>query len=137
MAKKKLQAELVAIADHAMTGEDKKISIIGIFDKLFVRTLPTTHARMSFVVTFSGEPRTTEDLVLRVVNPSGKDEFKADVKINFGENGKFNFISNFEGFPFNDTGSYTFVFDHNGEEVVSYTLDVIQVKDENTPRVAN
>ena len=32
----KIKAELVALADYAMTGEDKKLSVIGIFDKLFV-----------------------------------------------------------------------------------------------------
>ncbi len=137
MAKHKLHAELIALADYAMTGEDKKLSVIGIFDKLFVRNLPSNHARMSFVVTFVGEPRTEETLKLKIQSPAGKEDFSADVKVAFGENGRFNFISNFEGFPFNEVGTYSFVFEQDGKEVVNYGLDVIVVNDEQGRKVAN
>ncbi len=134
----KISTELVALADYAMTGEDKKLSVIGIFDKLFVRALPSNHARMSFVVTFLGEATTTEEVKLKVIAPSGKEDFSADVKLNFGENGKFNFVSNFEGFPINETGLYKLVFVQGKTEIVSYRLEVIQVKDESaTKKVAN
>lgn len=132
----KIHTELVALADYAMTGEDKKLSVIGIFDKLFVRSLPTNHAKMAFVVTFIGEPSTTLQATIRIVAPSGKEEFSAPVSLTFGENGKFNFISNFEGFPFGETGEYQFVFLDGKKEIVSYTLDVIMVKDDEK-RVAN
>ncbi|MEP7166854.1 MAG: hypothetical protein ABI758_02670 [Candidatus Woesebacteria bacterium] len=137
MAKTTITAELVALADYAMTGEDKKLSVIGIFDKLFVRQLPGSHARMSFVVTFIGPANTEEEVKLKIVAPSGKEDFAADVKLNFGENGKFNFVSNFEGFPFNEVGTYKFVFVEGKSEIVSYALDVIQVKDEGGKKVAN
>ncbi len=133
----KITTELVALADYAMTGEDKKLSVIGIFDKLFVRQLPSNHARMSFVVTFVGEARATEDVKLKIVTPSGKEDFTADVKLAFGENGKFNFVSNFEGFPIQEVGAYTLVFEQGKSKIVSYTLDVIQVKDDSGSKVAN
>lgn len=133
----KIKAELVALADYAMTGEDKKLSVIGIFDKLFVRQLPSNHARMSFVVTFVGMPNTSEEVKLKIIAPSDKESFSADVKLSFGENGKFNFVSNFEGFPIEETGSHRFVFADGKTEIVSYTLDVIQVKDESGKKVAN
>ncbi len=134
----KISTELIALADYAMTGEDKKLSVIGIFDKLFVRELPSNHARMSFVVTFLGTANTSEEVKLQVIAPSGKEDFSADVKLNFGENGKFNFVSNFEGFPINETGDYKLVFAQGKTEIVSYKLEVIQVKDEsNGKKVAN
>jgi hypothetical protein len=134
----KISTELIALADYAMTGEDKKLSVIGIFDKLFVRALPSNHARMSFVVTFVGTANTSEDVRLKVVTPSGKEDFGADVKLSFGENGKFNFVSNFEGFPITETGMYKLVFVQGKSEIVSYALEVIQVKDEsNGKKVAN
>jgi hypothetical protein len=137
MAKTHIRAELVALADYAMTGEDKKLSVIGIFDKLFIRQLPGNHARMSFVVTFVGASNTEDDVKLKIIAPSGKEDFAADVKLSFGENGKFNFVSNFEGFPFNEIGTYRFVFEDGKTEIVSYELDVIQVKDETGKKVAN
>jgi len=136
MAKDKVRVDLIALADYAMTSEDKKLSIIGIFDKIFVRTLPTTHARMAFVVTFVGEPNSEETLALRILGPSGNEEFNADVKISFGTNGRFNFVSNFEGFPVKEVGTYRFVFEQNKKEVASYPLEVLQVKEDGS-RVAN
>ncbi len=134
----KISTELIALADYAMTGEDKKLSVVGIFDKLFVRSLPSNHARMSFVVTFLGEANTSEDVKLKVMSPSGKEDFGADVKLSFGENGKFNFVSNFEGFPINETGAYHLVFEQGKTEIVSYKLEVIQVKDDSsTKKIAN
>lgn len=132
MAKDKIRAELVALADYATNTEDKKLCLLGIFDKLFVRNLPASHARLSFAVTLVGEPHTQEKMNLRIYSPSGKEEFTAEVNVNFGENRKSNLISNFEGFPIKETGTYRFVFEHDKKEVVSYGLDVIQVKDEST-----
>lgn len=134
---KKITSELIAICDYAMTSEDKKLSIVGIFDKVFVRTLPSNHARMAFVVTFAGEPQTTEELRLKILAPSGKEEFAAGIKVNFGENGKFNFVSNFEGFPFNEIGTYRLLFEKDSKEIVSHALDVIQIKEKDNKPVAN
>ncbi len=133
----KLRAELIALADYALTAEDKKLSVMGIFDKVFVRKLPASHPRLSFVVTLVGEPRSEEKLVMKVVAPSNKDVFKADANIRVGDNGKANMISNFEGFPFQEVGSYRFVVEKQGKEIAGYALDVIMVKDDAHSKVAN
>lgn len=123
-----IKTELVALADYAMTAEDEKLSVIGIFDKVFVRNLPTNHARLSFVVTFVGEPNTTEEVKLKIMSPSGKEAFVSDVKLNFGENGKFNFVSNFEGFPIKEAGAYQFGFVQGKIQLASYDLNAIEEK---------
>ena|SRR5258708_4850176 len=133
----KLHAELIALADYAMNAEDKKLSVIGIFDKVFVKALPSHHPRMSFVVTVAGEPRLREEMKMKVLSPSKKEAFTADVNVVLGENGKANLISNFEGFPFAESGTYTFLLEKSGKEVASYNLDVIQVKEDEGTRVAN
>ncbi|PWU22745.1 hypothetical protein C5B42_05130 [Candidatus Cerribacteria bacterium 'Amazon FNV 2010 28 9'] len=134
---KKITAELVALADYAMNAEDKKLSIIGIFDKLFVRTLPSHHPRMVFVTTLVSEPQTSANLVMRILTPSQQEDFKADVTVSFGENGKANLVSNFEGFPIKEIGEYRFLFEQNGKEIVGHTLTVIQLKEQDGKRVAN
>jgi hypothetical protein len=136
MAKTKITSELIAFADYAMMADDKKLSVIGIFDKVFVRTLPASQAKMAFVVVFVGEPQTEEKVTLKIMSPSKKEEFKAPVDLKFGENGKFNFVSNFEGFPFKEVGTHSFLFEKDDKTVVSHTLDVIMVK-EDEQRVAN
>lgn len=133
----KLHAELIAVADYAMNAEDKKLSVIGIFDKIFVKSVPSHHPRFSFVVTVSGDPRSHEDMKMKVMAPSGKEAFSADVHVVLGENGKANLISNFEGFPLTEIGRYAFALEKDKKNVASYELDVIQVKEEEGKRVAN
>lgn len=133
----KLHAELIAVADYAMNAEDKKLSVIGIFDKIFVKSLPSHHPRFSFIVTVSGDPLSHEDMKMKIISPTGKDAFSADVHVVLGENGKANLISNFEGFPITEVGRYTFALEKNGKSVASYDLDVIQVKEDEGKRVAN
>lgn len=124
----KLKIELIAIADYTLTAEDKKLSVIGIFDKIFLKALPAAHPRLSFVVTLVGEPREEEKLVLRVTSPLGKDVFRADANVTLGENGKANMVSNFEGFPFESAGAYHFVLEKQGKEIASYKLEAILMK---------
>jgi hypothetical protein len=133
----KLHTELIALADYAMNGEDKKLSVIGIFDRIFVKSLPATHPRMSLVVTIVGEAREEEELRLTLVSPLGKELFNADVKVALGENGKANLISNFEGFPFQEAGRYEFRLEKQGKAVASYPLDVILVKEQNASKAIN
>lgn len=133
----KLHAELVAIADYAMNSEDKKLSVIGIFDKVFVKSVPANHPRLAFVVTLNGEPRETLTLKMTITSPAGKNIFTADVNVNLGENGKANIISNFEGFPLQEIGEHTFSLEKDGKAIASYLLDVIQVKEQEGRRVSN
>ncbi len=132
----KLKVELIALADYALTAEDKKLSVIGIFDKVFVKQVPASHPRLSFVITISGERGSEEKLVMRVVTPSKKDVFKTEPNIRLGDNGKANMVSNFEGFPFQEVGVYRFVLEKQGKELASYPLEVIMVKEDQS-KVAN
>lgn len=130
MTKNSISTEVVALAEYAMTSEEKKLSIIGIFDRVFVRELPSSHARLSFIVTFAGMTDETKEVLLQVIKPSGAEAFHADVQLTFGPNGKFNFVSNFEGFPLEEAGQYVFRFLDGKKEIVSTTLDVILVKND-------
>ena len=134
---KPLSTELVAIADYAMNADDKKLSIIGIFDKVFVRSFPAPQARLFFIVTFNGTPNEEHELTLKIISPSKKEEFSAKVLVKPGENGKFNFVSNFEGFPLQEAGSYSFVFEKQGKAIVNHSIDVVLLKEPDKKQVAN
>jgi hypothetical protein len=135
MAKQTLRVELIALADYAMNSEDKKLSLIGIFDKLFVRSLPSQHPRIAFVVTLIGHSHSEEKLTMRILSPSNKEEFRTDVTVAFGENEKANLVSNFEGFPIKEIGTYRFILEEAGKEIAGYDLSVIQVKDQSEQKV--
>lgn len=124
-----LKVELIALADYALTAEDKKLSVMGIFDKIFLKAVPASHPRMSFVVTISGTAHSEETITMRIISPSKKEIFKADAKIRLGDNGKANMVSNFEGLPLSEAGVYKFVLDKKGKEFASHELTVLLVKD--------
>lgn len=58
------------LCDHALTGQDGKISAIGIFGQINVTRLPAVHPRLFIVAVLDAEPG-THDLTLQVVSPSG------------------------------------------------------------------
>ncbi len=128
MTKSSISTELVVLADYALTSEEKKLSVMGIFDKVFVQKIPSSHARLSFVVTFVGKADTTQKVLLQVLKPSGQESFHTDVTLTFGSNGKFNFVSNFEGFPIEEAGQYVFRFMDGKKEIATTTLDAIVVR---------
>lgn len=121
----KIQTELIVVADYAMLSDDKKLSVMGIFDKILVRELPASHPRMSFVTVLKGESFKEVDLKIKVLSPSQTELFAADAHIKFGENGKTNMVSNLEGFPFPEAGTYRFVITEGTKEIGEYVLDVI------------
>ncbi len=123
----KIHAELIAVADYASLSEDKKLSVMGIFDKMLVQELPATHSKLSFVAVLIGKPHQETHLKIKALSPSKKELFSADANIKFGENGKTNMVSNLEGFPFPEVGTYMFVIEENGESIAEYSLDVLQV----------
>ncbi len=58
------------LCDHALTGQDGKISAIGIFGQINVARLPAVHPRLFIVAVLDAEPG-THDLTLQVVSPRG------------------------------------------------------------------
>jgi len=58
------------LCDHALTGQDGKISAVGIFGQINVARLPAVHPRLFIVAILDAEPG-SHDLTLQVVSPSG------------------------------------------------------------------
>lgn len=133
-----LKALMTAVADYAIQSDDHKLSIMGIFDRLILRSLPAHHSHMAFVAILQGEPRSYQDLMLKVISPEKKELFSAKVGVTLGENGKANFISNFDGFPFAQAGTYTIALEKLDKAVAQCALETILVKEPNQKnKVAN
>ncbi len=65
-----LNLRTLLLCDHALTGQDGKISAIGIFGQINVARLPAVHPRLFIVAILDAEPG-THDLTLQVLSPSG------------------------------------------------------------------
>jgi hypothetical protein len=66
-----LNLRTLLLCDHALTGQDGKISAIGIFGQINVARLPAVHPRLFIVAILDAEPG-SHDLTLQVVAPSGQ-----------------------------------------------------------------
>jgi hypothetical protein len=64
------EIRLAALCDHALVGQDGKLSMLGIFRNISVSTLPAQHPRMYLVAVLGLEPGKHE-VVVRLVRPDG------------------------------------------------------------------
>ncbi len=64
------EIRLAALCDHALVGQDGKLSMVGIFRNISVTTLPAQHPRMYLVAVLGLEPGKHE-VVVRLVRPDG------------------------------------------------------------------
>src|SRR5579859_1337127 len=138
MSKSNLYAELCAIAEYATYTEDKKLCVMGIFEKVLTPTLPAAHPRLSFVVTIAGnDSRVVEKVKVKIVSPSGQTIHANDLDINFGENGKATVISNFIALNFSETGVYEFILEKEDKKLATFNLEVIRMKENNGRIISN
>jgi hypothetical protein len=64
------EIRLAALCDHALVGQDGKLSMVGIFRNINVTTLPAQHPRMYLVAVLGLDPG-KHDVVVRLVRPDG------------------------------------------------------------------
>ena len=64
------EIRLAALCDHALVGQDGKLSMLGIFRNIIVSALPAQHPRMYLVAVLGLDPG-AHDVVVRLVRPDG------------------------------------------------------------------
>ncbi len=93
--------------DYAMVAQDGKLSVIGIFDRIFVRSLPAQHPSMCFVVVAKGEPGSDHKIKLVTTAPSGKKINEMPITIKTNTEGYFNVIATLNNLPITEQGVLT------------------------------
>ncbi len=93
--------------DYAMISQDGKLSIMGIFDRIFVRDLPAQHPSMCFVVVAKGEPESEHKIKLVITGPSGKKLQEIPITIKTNTEGHFNVIATLNNLPITEQGVLT------------------------------
>jgi hypothetical protein len=66
-----LSLRSLLLCDHALTGQDGKISAVGIFGQINVARLPAVHPRL-FIVAIMDAEAGPHDLTLQVISPRGQ-----------------------------------------------------------------
>jgi hypothetical protein len=93
--------------DYAMISQDGKLSVIGIFDRIFVRTLPAQHPSMCFVVVAKGTPGSDHKIKLVITGPSGNKINEMPINIKTNNEGHFNVIATLNNLPITEQGVLT------------------------------
>ena len=70
MSPAQLSLRTILLCDYALTGQDGKISAVGIFGQINVSRLPAVHPRLFIVAVMDAEPG-PHDLTLQVLSPNG------------------------------------------------------------------
>lgn len=111
------------LADYAMVSKEGKLSIIGIFERLFAAKCPVSHPQMCLVLSFEADIADAgkeHKLEFQLIDQDG------NVQLGFGgpmqvappppgENLRFNHIVNLNNVQFKEFGSYEFKVLVNGE----------------------
>jgi len=93
--------------DYALVSQEGKLSIIGIFDRIFVQNLPAQHSSMCFVVVAEGAPKSDYKIIFVIKNPSGKKLNEIPMNIKTNDAGYFNVIANLNNLPITEQGILT------------------------------
>ncbi len=90
--------------DYAMISQDGKLSVMGIFDRIFVRNLPAQHPSMCFVVVAHGAPGSDHKMILVITGPSGNKINDIPITIKTNTEGNFNVIATLNNLPITEQG---------------------------------
>lgn len=129
------------LADYAMVSKDGKLSIIGIFERLFSAKCPVVHPQMCLVLSFEADVSDagrTHRLEFQLIDEDGNVQFGfgGDMVVAAppsGQNSRFNHIVNLNNISFKDFGSYEFKVLIDGEVRTGVALKVVQATVPDTP----
>lgn len=130
-----LTSEFILLCDYAFIGEGGKLCVIGKFETVFVRDLPSAHPEMFIVAHFTGEANTVHELRLQITDPSGNNIIPPDAprfKIQLSGYGTGNFMHRLFNFPINSAGDYTIAFFENNKKLGQTKISVIRVREQNS-----
>jgi hypothetical protein len=127
----KTKLELLTICDYAVVSQDNKLSIIGMFEQIFVANIPSQHPQMFIVGILNGEAGRTEELTLEIKTPNGSDAIPPQkIPVTVGPNGKSNIIAGVGNLPLQETGFYKIKLTSNGRKLGEKEFGVFRSSDQ-------
>lgn len=82
-----MNVALAVVCDHALIDQAGKLSVIGIFERIWVERFPAVHPRLHLVLRLKG--RRTEvgehPIVITLRSPEGREVLRGDGNVQIGE----------------------------------------------------
>ena len=78
---------LAVVCDHALIDQAGKLSVIGIFERIWVERFPAVHPRLHLVLRLKGRRTEIGDHPVRIVlnDPDGREVLRSDGAVQIGE----------------------------------------------------
>ena len=96
------------VCDHAFFDEDRKMCMVGVFDRIFAKTVPATHLQAFLVLKLVGEPKEKAKIRVDIVRPTGDVLGKIEGTSELGDDGTSQLKLGIRGLPLPDFGIYAF-----------------------------
>jgi len=123
------EIKIAALCDHALVGQDGKVSLLGIFRNISVSTLPAQHPRM-YVVAVLGLDAGQHDVVVRLKRPDGSaamaDVPRIAVQAVAGQD--VNVIVELNNLSFATYGTHRFDLEVDGRPIGSLPVAISQMQ---------
>ena len=132
------EIRLAALCDHALVGQDGKVSIIGVFRNISVTGLPAQHPRM-FLVAILGLDAGTHAVVVRLRKPDGGQAMPnaPEISVNAMAGQDVNVIVELNNLSFATYGTHRFDLEIDGEAAGSLPVSIVQMAAQQAGRRAN
>jgi hypothetical protein len=78
---------LAVVCDHALIDQAGKLSVIGIFERIWVERFPAVHPRLHLVLRLKGRRTEVGDHPITIVlkDPDGREVLRGDGQVQIGE----------------------------------------------------
>jgi hypothetical protein len=98
--------EWIIVCDYAFRAERGKLGMIGVFDTVFVKQLPTKHSRAAICFNIVGEPGEHVEIKLEVIGPTGQVVLKTNTEFTLPDAGSAQGLIDVQGLVLSELGRY-------------------------------
>jgi hypothetical protein len=120
---------LAALCDHALVGQDGKVSLLGIFRNISVSGLPAQHPRM-FLVAILGLDLGPHSVVVRLLKPDGQQAMPnpPEISVHAAAGQDVNVIVELNNMNFTSYGMHKFQLSVDGEAIGDLPVAIMQMQ---------
>lgn len=122
------EIRLAALCDHALVGQDGKVSLLGIFRNISVSGLPAQHPRMFLVAILGLEPG-PHSVVVRLLKPDGQQAMPnpPEISVHAAAGQDVNVIVELNNMSFTTYGGHRFELSVDGEAIGGLPVSILQM----------
>lgn len=123
------EIRLAALCDHALVGQDGKVSLLGIFRNISVSGLPAQHPRM-FLVAILGLEVGPHSVMVKLLRPDGQQAMPnpPEISVHAAAGQDVNVIVELNNMSFTTYGMHKFQLSVDGDAIGDLPVAIVQMQ---------